>query len=140
MANHALDALEVALDNAVAAAVDAQAAVDRARARAGIAKSAPAFVTAARLVAELSAAYDRHNAESRIEMREMMKAVITDCRIRWDRSYQPTGLEKAMMGWPAAFKALDKTHSIPSAADNVVKLQTAEQIIAAGRRRRGEET
>src|SRR6266851_4819779 len=109
MAN--LNALEAALDRAVAAAVDAQEARDVARARAGLPKSPPAFFTASQMIAELCAAQDRHNAESRIELREITKAVISDCRARWDRSYVPTPLDKAMMGWPAAFAALDKTQA-----------------------------
>ena len=79
---------------------------------------------------------DRERAESRLELREMMKAVISDCRARWDRSYVPTPLEAAMQKWPAAFKAaLDAKEA--KAPANVVTL-TAEQIIAAGKRRRGE--
>jgi hypothetical protein len=141
MANHALNALEAQLDRAVDAAVDAQAAVDAARARAGMPKAPKAFFTTAEMVAELCAAQNRHDAESRIELREITRAVISDCRMRWDRSYVPTPLEKAMMGWPAAFAALEAGKQAQAAApkakpDNVVSL--AQQISAAGRKRRGE--
>jgi hypothetical protein len=138
MANNTLASLEAQLDRAVDAAVAAQAAVDAARRRVGLSKAPKAFFTAAEMIAELCAAHDRHDAEARIELREITKAVITDCRMRWDASYRPTPLEKAMQKWPAAFKAaLDAAKK----TDNVVPLptgQTAEQIIAAGRRRRGE--
>jgi hypothetical protein len=80
---------------------------------------------------------DRERAESRAEMRSAVSAAISMCRMRWDATYRPTPLEKSMMGLPAAFKALGAAKK----TGNVVPLptgQTAEQIIAAGRRRRGE--
>jgi hypothetical protein len=133
MANNTLASLEAQLDRAVDAAIDAQAAVDAARRRVGLSKAPKAFFTAAEMIAELCAAHDRHDAEARIELREITKAVITDCRMRWDGTYRPTPLEKAMMGWPAAFKALDAKQA---KTDNVISL--AQQIAAAGRKRRGE--
>jgi hypothetical protein len=138
MAN-TLTALEARLDAAIAVAVDAQAAVDMARRRVGLTKAPKAFFTAAEMVAELCAAQDRHDAESRIELREITKAVISDCRMRWDHSYKPTPIEKAMTGWPAAFAALEAGRK----TGNVVPLPTgqiAEQIVAAARKRRGEIT
>jgi uncharacterized protein YecE (DUF72 family) len=132
MANSTLAAFEAQLDRAVEAAADAQAARDEARHRAGLSASPPAFFTAAEMISALCAADDRHRAE----MREIVAAAITDCRIRWDRSYRPTALEAAMQKWPAAFRAALNAKEAKS--DNVVAL-TAEQIISAGRRRRNEE-
>ena len=125
-----INSLENALSKKVDDAVRAQAALSAARRRLGLFDPRQIY-TAAEM--------DRERAESRIELREIAKAVIGDCRARWDRSYVPTPLDKAMMGWPAAFAALDKTQAVaPKAQDNVVSL-TAEQIVAAGKKRRGEQ-
>jgi hypothetical protein len=141
MANNTLASLEAQLDRAVDAAVAAQAAVDAARRRVGLSKAPKAFFTAAEMIAELCAAHDRHDAEARIELREITKATIADCRLRWLRGYVPTPLETAMMGWPSAFKALEAGKQAQAAepkarSDNVVSL--AQQIAAAGKKRRGE--
>jgi hypothetical protein len=75
----------------------------------------------------------------RIELREIVAAAICDCRMRWDGTYRPTPLEKAMAQWPATFAALDGAKK----TGNVVPLPTgqiAEQIVAAARKRRGETT
>jgi hypothetical protein len=80
---------------------------------------------------------DRERAESRAEMRGMVSAVISDCRMRWDRSYVPTPLEAAMQKWPAAFAAAKQAQAAPKAErDNVISL--VQQIAAAGNKRRGE--
>jgi hypothetical protein len=136
MANNTLASLEAQLDRAVDAAIDAQAAVDAARRRVGLSKAPKAFFTAAEMIAELCAAHDRHDAEARIELREITKAVITDCRMRWDATYRPTPLEKAMAQWPAAFEAAKQAQAAAPRADNVISL--AQQIAAAGKKRRGE--
>jgi hypothetical protein len=84
-----------------------------------------------------AAEMDAVHTESRAEMRGMVSAVISDCRSRWDRSYVPTPLEKAMAKWPAAFAALDAAKQVQVAGrDNVISL--AQQIADAGRKRRGE--
>jgi hypothetical protein len=137
MANNTLIGLEARLDAAVAAAADAQEARDAARARAGLPKAPKAFFTAAEMIAEMCAAQDRHDAESRFETNALISAVITDCRMRWDRSYVPTPLEAAIAKWPAAFAALDGAKK----TDNVIPLRTAEaaqQIVEAARKARGE--
>jgi hypothetical protein len=125
-----------ALENALSKKIDdcrrAQAALSAARRRLGL-FDPQQFYTAAQM--------DDARAESRAEMREITKATIADCRLRWLRGYVPTPLEKAMAQWPAAFAALEAGKQAQAAApkarsDNVVSF--AEQIAAAGRRRRGE--
>jgi hypothetical protein len=125
-----INSLRFALSQKLDAAATAQANLFAEQRRQGLALT-PEFFTADAMAAV--------HAESRIELREMAKAVASDCRIKWLRGYVPTPLEKAMMGWPAAFAALDAGKQAQAAApkaDNVVSL--VRQIAAAGRRRRGE--
>jgi hypothetical protein len=119
--------LEFRLSRALDDARRAQKALTAARWRLQLPDPAQ-FYTAAQM--------DAANAESRAEMRSIVSAVISDCRMRWDRGYTPTALETAMMGWPAAFKQAQA--AAKAKPDNVVSL--AEQIATAGRRRRGEIT
>jgi hypothetical protein len=124
--------LEFRLSRALDDCHRAQTALSTARSRLGH-PDPRAFYTADEM--------DAANAESRIELRGMVSAVISDCRMRWDRSYTPTPLEKAIAQWPAAFAALGAAKQAKAPAANVVQLptgQAAQQIIAAGRRRRGE--
>ena len=126
-----ITALENALSKKIDDALRAQAALSTARQRLGLSDPAQ-FYTADEMT--------RERTESRAELRAITSAVISDCRMRWDRSYVPTPLEKAIAQWPAAFAALDAGKQAKT-LDNVVPLprgQTAQQIIAAGRRRRGE--
>jgi hypothetical protein len=125
-----INSLEFRLSRALDDARRAQAALTTARRRLGLFDPRQFFD---------AADMDRALAESRAEMRAIVSAAISDCRMRWDATYRPTSLEKAMTKWPAAFAVLDAAKK----TDNVVPLptgQTAEQIIAAGRRRRGEDT
>lgn len=121
-----LNALEAALDRAVAAAADAQAARDEARARAGLSKAPKAFFTVAEMIGELCNADDRHRAEER----EIVAAVIADCRARFDPSYVPDPMHKALL-------SLFSKEAV--AVNNVVPLASAREIIEAGRKRRGDQ-
>jgi hypothetical protein len=126
MANHALTALEAALDCAVAAAVDAQTARDEGRRAARLPKSPPAFYTTAQMVAEMCKADDRHRAEER----EIVAAVIADFRHMYDPTYVPDSMHRALL---SLFGTEAKT------VDNVVRLASAREIIEAGRKRRGDQ-
>jgi len=121
MANNTLASLEAALDRAVAVAVDAQAARDEARARAGLPKSPPAFYTTAQMIGELCNADDRNRAETR----EIVAAVIADCRYKYDASYVPDAQHRALL---ELFGEAPKSNIVP----------LARAIEAAARKRRGE--
>jgi non-homologous end joining protein Ku len=123
-----LNALQYELSRRFEAARVAQAALMAEQTRQGLAVTRE-FYTADEMIAERIA--------SRLELREIAKAVITDCRMRWDRSYVPTPLEAAIAQWPAAFAAAKQAQAAPKAEpDNVISL--AQQISVAGKKRRGE--
>jgi hypothetical protein len=132
MANHVLNALEAALDRAVEAAADAQAARDEARARAGLTKAPPAFFTAAAMIAEMVAAEDRHRAETR----EIVAAAICEARYRYDPTYKPDAMHRALIELAASFR--DEAKRAAATASNVVPLATAREISAAAKKRRSE--
>jgi hypothetical protein len=125
-----INSLRFALSQKIDAAATAQANLFAEQRHQGLALT-PEFFTADAMATV--------HAESRAELREIVAASIADCRMRWDATYRPTPLEKAMMGWPAAFKALEAAKPAQAAApraDNVISL--AQQIAAAGKKRRGE--
>jgi hypothetical protein len=136
MANNTLASLEAVFDRAVDAAVDAQAAVNTARRRVGLTKAPKAFFTAAEMVAELCAAQDRHDAESRIELREITAAVIADCRYRFDPTYKPDALHRALIELGRSFQ--EDAKRAAATVSNVVPLATAREISAASKKRRSE--
>jgi hypothetical protein len=138
MANNILASLEAALDRAVAVAADAQAAVDTGRRRVGLTKAPKAFFTAAEMVAELCAAQDRHDAESRIETNALIRAAIADTRARFDPGFRPDRFHAALIELARSFGEEQKR---AKKTGNVVPLPTgqiADQIVAAARKRRGE--
>src|SRR5882724_10812036 len=105
MAN--LNALEAALDRAVEAAADAQAARDEARARAGLTEAPPAFFTAAEMIAALCEAEDRHRAETNA----LIHAAICEARYLYDARYRPDRQHRAAIERAAAFRKEAATDS-----------------------------
>jgi hypothetical protein len=118
-----LNALQFELSRRFEAARVTQAALMAEQTRQGL-PCTRAFYTDDEMTAERIAL--------RIEMHSAVSAAISMCRMRWDTTYRATPLERATMGWPAAFKALDAAKK----TGNVVPLASA--IEAAGRKRRGE--
>jgi hypothetical protein len=136
MANNTLASLEAALDRAVDAAVDTQAAVNTARRRVGLSKAPKAFFTAAEMVAELCAAQDRHDAESRIETNALIRAAIADTLHKFDPGYRPDRFHAALIELASSFR--DEAKRPKATTGNVVLMKSARGIIEAGRRRRDE--
>jgi hypothetical protein len=122
--------LEFRLSRALDDCRRAQRALTVARGRLGLFDPRK-FCTADEMAAERAAA--------RAEMREIVGAAISQTRILFDRAYVPTAWEKSLLELGRSFAQEAKRAKIERG--NVVPLprgQTAQQIIAAGRRRRGE--
>jgi hypothetical protein len=82
---------------------------------------------------------DAERAAARVEMREIVSAAIAEARYRYDATYRPDAQHRAWIELGRSFA--EEAKRAKAAPGNVVPLprgQTAEQIIAAGRRRRGE--
>jgi hypothetical protein len=125
-----INALRFALSQRIDAAATAQANLFAEQRRQGLTLT-PGFYTADEM--------DAVNAAARIELREIVAASIADARYLLDRTYKPDKQHQAWIAFAASFAAEAKRAKAPAA--NVVQLptgQTAEQIIAAGRRRRNE--
>src|ERR1700722_12292235 len=82
---------------------------------------------------------DAERAAARVEMREIVGAAIADTRYRFDPKYKPDAMHRALIELGRSFA--EEAKRATAAPGNVVPLprgQTAQRIIAAGRRRRGE--
>jgi hypothetical protein len=87
------------------------------------------------MIAEMCAVEDRHRAETR----EIVAAAIADTRYLCDPTFRPDRQHQAWIALAASFA--EEAKRAKAAPGNVVPLpggRTAEQIIAAGRRLRGE--
>jgi len=162
MANYTLASLEAALDRTVAAAVDAQEARDEGCRRAGLSEAPPAFFTAAQMIAELCAAHDRASENLAFCVRLSVAELISrsdpnfrDPEFPFFGHRQPTPHEKqlgtllarayeaeqrleslATSGWAATPTATETREAI--ARGDAVSLASAQRIVEAGRKRRGE--
>jgi len=96
-----LKTLEAELDAALAVALDVQARRDEARARAGLSVAPPVVFSISMAIGALSAADDRH----RVEMREMVAAVIADVRYQHDPGYRPDRHHAALIELAASFRS-----------------------------------
>ena len=116
-----INALRFGLSQKTDAARSASNALMAEQRRQGLAVSQE-FYTADEMTAERIAAH--------IELREVTAAVIADCRHRYDPSYAPDPMHKAL---------LSLFSKEAEAVNNVVPLASAREIIEAGRKRRGDQ-
>jgi hypothetical protein len=125
-----INSLENALSKKIDDARRAQEALTAARRRLGLCDPQQFFT---------SDEMDAERAAARVEMREIVSAAIADTRYRFDPKYKPDAMHRALIELGASFR--DEAKRATAATGNVVPLprgQTAQQIIAAGKRRRGE--
>jgi hypothetical protein len=86
--------------------------------------------------AELCAAQDRHDAESRIETNALIRAAIVDTLHKFDPGYRPDRFHAALIELASSFR--DEAKRPKAKTGNVVLMKSSRGIIEAGRRRRDE--